>query len=67
MPVISRMCWNGAAVVDRRGPGDSWRIRMTNADQQFVVEGMTTTAMVELARQINRAIREAKQLQKELA
>lgn len=57
---ITYMIWTGAATIDRQGPAGTWRIWMDAADEVVIVEGMTTTAMTALARQINREIREAK-------
>lgn len=60
MADITSMRWNGAAVIDRQGPGGSWRIRMVNSDLVLIVEGMTDTAMLAFARQINRTVKKAK-------
>lgn len=38
---------------------------MDAAEEAVIVEGMTTTAMIEFARQINREIREAKEKEAE--
>ena len=65
MADITSMRWNGAAVIDRQGPGGSWRIRMVNADRVLIVEGMTDTAMLDFARQINRTVRESKRKETE--
>lgn len=61
MAEITRMTWNGDCSIDRQGPAGSWRIWMANADRVHIVEGMTTTAMREFARQINRTLKESKE------
>lgn len=61
MVVITRMPWNGDCSIDRQWPAGSWRIQMASADRVHIVEGMTTTAMREFARQINRTLRETKE------
>lgn len=61
MAVITRMTWNGDCSIDRQGPAGSWRIQMASADRVHIVEGMTTTAMREFARQINRTLRETRE------
>lgn len=61
MAEITRMTWNGDCSIDRQGPQGSWRIRIVNADRVNIVEGMTTTAMREFARQINRTLKDLKE------
>lgn len=65
MADITSMRWNGSCVIDRQGPQGSWRIRMVNADRVLIVEGMTDTAMLDFARQINRTVRESKRKETE--
>lgn len=64
MAVITRMTWNGDCSIDRQGPAGSWRIQMASADRVHIVEGMTTTALREFARQINRTLRETKETER---
>ncbi|NEG89794.1 hypothetical protein [Bifidobacterium aerophilum] len=60
---IRRFTYGGtdSASIDRHGTASSWRIWFDNADEAVIIDGLTKTQLLELARQINRTVKETKE------